>query len=84
MFTGTWRRRQKPRRRVEARETSYGRQIFRLSRSVHVEAFRAARVPRRRSEVRNLRQCVGDFPKLSAACGLISVDRISGFSLGDA
>ena len=49
-----------------------------------VEAFRAARVPRRRSEVRNLRQRVGDFPKLSAACGLISVDRISGFSLGDA
>ena len=49
-----------------------------------VEAFRAARVPRRRSELRNLRQRVIDFLKLSAARGLISVDRISGFSSGDA
>ena len=80
MFTGAWRRRQKPRRRVEARETSYGRQIFRPSRSVHVEAFKAARVPRRRSDVRNLRRRVGNFPKLSAARGLLSVDRISRFS----
>ena len=44
----------------------------------------AARVRRRRSEVRNLRRRVRDFPKLSAARGLISVDRISGFSSGDA
>ena len=31
-------------------------------------------------EVRNLRQRMRDFPKLSAARGLLSVDRISGFS----
>ena len=35
-------------------------------------------------EVRNLRRRVRDFPKLSAARGLISVDQISGFSSGDA
>ena len=55
--------------RVEARATSYDRQIFRPSRSVHVEACRAARVPIRRSDVRNLRRRVGDFPKLSSARG---------------
>ena len=69
MFTGAWMRRQKPRRRVEARATSYDRQILRPSRSVHVEAFMEARVPRRRFEVRNLRRRVGDFPKLSSARG---------------
>ena len=35
-------------------------------------------------EVRNLRQRVRDFPKLSAARGLLSVDRISGFSSREA
>ena len=54
---------------MEARATSYDHQILRASRSVDVEAFRAACVPRRRSEVRNLRQRVWDFPKLSAARG---------------
>ena len=44
----------------------------------------AARVRRRRSEVRNLRRRVWDFPKLSAARGLLSVDRISGFSSREA
>ena len=62
------------------RATSYDHQILRPSRSVHVEAFRAARVPRRRSDVRNLWRRVGDFPKLSSARGLLSVDRIFGFS----
>ena len=38
-----------------------------------------ARVPRRRSEGRNLRQRVRYFPKLYSARGLILVDRISGF-----
>ena len=49
MFTGAWRRRQKPRRRVEARAASFDHQILRPSKSVDGEAFRAARVPRRRS-----------------------------------
>ena len=35
-------------------------------------------------EVRNLRRRVRDFPKLSAARGLLSVDRISGFSSREA
>ena len=35
-------------------------------------------------EVRNLRQLVRDFPKLTAARGLLSVDRISGFSSREA
>ena len=65
---------------MEARATSYDHQILRPSRSVHVEAFRVARVPRRRSEVRNLRRRMRDFPKLSSARGLLSVDWIFGFS----
>ena len=69
MFTGAWRRRQKPRRRVEARAASFDHQILRPSKSVDGEAFRAARVPIRRSEVRNLRQRVRDFSKLSAVRG---------------
>ena len=35
-------------------------------------------------EVRNLRRRVRDFPKLSAARGLLLVDRISGFSSREA
>ena len=69
---------------MEARATAVDHQILRPSRSVDDKAFRAARVPRRRSEVRNLRRRVRDFLKLSAARGLISVDRISGFSSRDA
>ena len=49
MFTDAWRRSQKPRRRVEERAASFDHQIFRPSKSVDEEAFRAARVPRRRS-----------------------------------
>ena len=49
MFTGVWRRRQKPRRRVKARAAYFDHQILRPSKSVDGEAFRAARVPRRRS-----------------------------------
>ena len=49
MFTGAWRRTQKPRRRVEARATSFDHQILGPSKSVDEEAFRVARVPRRQS-----------------------------------
>ena len=83
MFTDAWRRRQKPRRRVEARATSYDHQILSRSRSVDDKAVWAARGPSRRSDVRNLRRRVGDFPKLLrrvAARGLLSVDRNFGFS----
>ena len=54
MFTGVWRRRQKPRRRVEARAAYFDHQILRPSKSVDGEAFRAAR---------------GNFLELTAARG---------------
>ena len=51
MFTGEWRSSQKSKWRVEARATSYDHHILRPSRSVDDKAFRAARVPRRRSGI---------------------------------
>ena len=69
MFTGAWWRRQKPRRRVEARATSYGRQIFRPSRSVHVEAFMVARVHENDLEVREPKAARGSFPETAVARG---------------
>ena len=47
--TGAWRRCQRPRWRMEARETLYDHQILKPSRSVDDKAVWAARVPRRRS-----------------------------------
>ena len=44
MFTGAWRRSQKPRWRVVARAISYDHQILRLSRSVDDKAVLVARV----------------------------------------
>ena len=44
MFTGAWRRSQKPRWRVVACATSYDHQILRISKSVDDKAVLAARV----------------------------------------
>ena len=69
MFTGAWRRSQKPRWRVEARATAVDHQILRPGRSVDEEAVMAARVHEHNLEVRNLRWCVVDFPELTAERG---------------
>ena len=54
---------------LEARVRSDEGRVLRFRISVDVKAFRAARVPRRRSEVRNLRRRVRYFPKLSSTRG---------------
>ena len=69
MFTGAWRRSQKPRWCVEARATAVDHQILRPSRSVDEEAVMAAHVHEHDLEVRNLRRRVVDFPELTAARG---------------
>ena len=69
MFTGAWRRSQKPRWRMEARATAIDHQILRPSRSVDEEAVMAAHVHEHDLEVRNLRRRVVDFPELTAARG---------------
>ena len=69
MFTGVWRRRQKSRWRVEACATSVDHQIHRPSKSVDEEAVMATRVHEHDLEVRNLKQRMVDFPKLTAARG---------------
>ena len=69
MFTGAWRRSQKPRWRVEARATAVDHQILKPSRSVDEEAVMAMRVHEHDLEVRNLRRRVVDFPELTAARG---------------
>ena len=69
MFTGAWRRSQKPRWRMEARATAIDHQILRPSRSVDEEAVMAAHVHEHDLEVRNLRRRVVDFPELTAAHG---------------
>ena len=67
MFTGVWRRSQKPRWRVEAHATAIDHQILRPSRSVDEEAVMAACVHEHDLEVRNLRRRVVDFPELTVA-----------------
>ena len=69
MFTGAWRRSQKPRWRVEARATAVDHQILRPSRSVDEEAVMAAHVHEHDLEVRNLRWRMVDFPELTAVRG---------------
>ena len=69
MFTGAWRRSQKPRWRVEARAATFDHQILRPSKSVNEEAVMAARVHEHDLEVKNLRRRVVDFPELTAARG---------------
>ena len=69
MFTDAWRRSQKPKWRMEARATAVDHQILRPSRSVDEEAVMAAHLHEHDLEVRNLRQCVVDFPELTAARG---------------
>ena len=69
MFTGAWRRSQKPRWRMEAHATAVDHQILRPSRSVDEEAVMAAHVHEHNLEVRNLRRHVVDFPELTAARG---------------
>ena len=69
MFTGAWRRSQKPKWRVEARATAVDHQILRPSRSVDEEAVMAACVHEHDLEVRNLRRPVVDFLELIAARG---------------
>ena len=69
MFTGTWRRNQKPKWRVVARATTVDHQILKPGRSVDEEAVMAARVHEHDLEVRNLRWCVVDFSELTAARG---------------
>ena len=69
MFTGTWRRSQKPRWRVEACATAVDHQILRPSRSVVEEAVMAACVHEHDLEVRNLRRPVVDFLELTTARG---------------
>ena len=67
MFTGAWRRSQKPRWRVEARVTAVDHQILRPSRSVDEEAVMAMRVPRRQSESHEYEAARGNFPELVSA-----------------
>ena len=69
MFTGAWRRSQKPRWRMEARATAVDHQILRPSRSVDEEAVMAAYVHEHDLEVRNLRRRVVNFPELTATRG---------------
>ena len=69
MFTGAWRRSQKPRWRMEARATAVDHQILRPSRSMDKEAVMAAHLHEHDLEVRNLRRRVVDFPELTAARG---------------
>ena len=69
MFTGAWRRSQKPRWRMEARATAVDHQILKPSRSVDEEAVMATRVHEHDLEVRNLRRRVVDFSELTAARG---------------
>ena len=61
VFTGTWRRNQKPRWRVEARGIAIDHQILRPNRSVDEEAVMVAHVHEHDLEVRNLRRCVVIF-----------------------
>ena len=58
MFTGAWRRSQKPRWRVEA---AFDHQILRPSKSVDEEAVMAACVHEHDLEVKNLRRRVVIF-----------------------
>ena len=67
MFTGTWRRNQKPRWRVEARATSFESHISSVGRSVVGEAVMAACVHDHDLKVKHLRRRVGDSPELTAA-----------------
>ena len=61
MFTGAWRRSQKPRWRVEARAAAFDHQILRPSKSMDEEAVMAARVHKHDLEVKNLRRRVVIF-----------------------
>ena len=61
MFTGAWRRSQKPRWHVEASAAAFDHQILRPSKSVDEEAVMAARVHEHNLEVRNLRRRVVIF-----------------------
>ena len=69
MFTGAWRRSQKPRWRMEARATAVDHQILKPSRSVDEETIMVARVHKHDLEVRNLRWRMVDFPELTVAHG---------------
>ena len=69
MFTGAWRRSQKPRWRVEARAIAVDHQILKPSRSEDEEAVMAACVHEHDLEVRYLRWPVVDFLELIAARG---------------
>ena len=69
MFTGAWRKSQKPKWRVEARATAVDHQILRPSRSMDEEVVMAVRVHEHDLEVRNLRRRVVDFPELTAERG---------------
>ena len=69
VFTGTWRRSQKPKWCVEARATVVDHQILRPSRSVDEEAVMAVHVHEHDLEVWNLRRRVLDFPELTVAHG---------------
>ena len=61
MFTGVWRRSQKPKWGVEARAAAFDHQILRPSKSMDEEAVMAARVHEHDLEVKNLRRCVVIF-----------------------
>ena len=61
VFTGAWRRSQKPRWRVEARAAVFDHQILRPSKSVDEEAVMAACVHEHDLEVKNLRRRVVIF-----------------------
>ena len=69
MFTGAWRRRQKPRRCVEARATTFESHISSVGRSVVGEAVMVARVHENDLEVRNLRRGMGDFLETTVVHG---------------
>ena len=55
VFTGAWRRSQKPKWRLEAHAASFDHQILKPSKSVDEEAVMAARVHEHDLEVKNLR-----------------------------
>ena len=61
MFTGAWRRSQRPKWRVEARAAAFDHQILRPSKSVDEEAVMAACVHEHDLEVKNLRRRVVIF-----------------------
>ena len=61
VFTGAWRRSQKPRWRMEARAAAFDHQILRPSKSVDEEVVMAARVHEHDLEVKNLRRHVVIF-----------------------